>query len=282
LKDKSVSDLLNFIISKLKTLQKKGSIEDVQTLSEVIEVTEQLNIVFKGFRKVLLIAFSSIGLLLIILILSTLYTVKLENINRELEYQKTDSILQTIMDIKEINDTTTNTLYRYRKRGDKIITYQDLINETDSLSHEMDSLRFNIFTMTQKLKMVKDTYGIKFREYYKAENNDSANYITIESNKIDSAFSKIDYTFQNLINEKNKISNTSDSLRAMNSVMNQKLKMAKNIYEVDFVEYFKVENSDTINFIRVEGNKIDSAFRLLSIYRDSLYFDKEKEAWYIK
>ncbi|ADF51644.1 hypothetical protein ZPR_1308 [Zunongwangia profunda SM-A87] len=192
--------------------------KDEKSLETILKATEEVRTFFKGIRKIFLILLSLVVLLFVLLIISTTYNTKLENLNSELENQKIDSIIKTIMDIKRVqkNDSTITTSYSYQVRGDKIVTYNELVNEKDSLRNTIDSL---------KLLRIK--------------------------------------------------------LKSKNSELDQKLKMIIDNYGIKFTEFYKIKNKDTINYLRLEGKKIDSALILLEHYRKNLSYDKEKNKWYI-
>ena len=217
-KNESISDSLNLIVKKVQSLQKKEEVKDEKSLEVILKATEEVRTFFKGIRKLFLILTSLVVLLIVLLIISTSYNTKLENLNLELENQKIDSIIRTIMDIKRIqkNDSTITTSYNYQVRGDKIVTYNELVEEKDSLRNTIDSL---------KLMRIK--------------------------------------------------------LKSKNSELDQKLKMIIDNYGIQFTEFYKIKNKDTINYLRLEGKKIDSALILLEHYRKNLTYDKEKNQWYI-
>src|SRR5690606_41285760 len=116
-KNESISDSLNLIVKKIKTLQKEEGVKDLESLNQILEAIEEIKTFFKGIRKIFLILVSLIGLLIILLIIATSYNTKLQNANSELENQKTDSIIRKIMDIKKLesNDSIT-TSYNYQTR----------------------------------------------------------------------------------------------------------------------------------------------------------------------
>lgn len=217
-KNKSISDSLNLIVKKVQTLKKSEEVKDEKSLETILKATEEVRTFFKGIRKLFLILLSLVVLLFVLLIISTSYNNKLENLNTELENQKIDSIIRTIMDIKRVqkNDSTITTSYSYQVRGDKIVTYNELVNEKGSLRNTIDSL---------KLLRIK--------------------------------------------------------LKSKNSELDQKLKMIIDNYGIKFTEFYKIKNNDTINYLRLEGKKIDSALILLEHYRENLSYDKEKNQWYI-
>ncbi|WP_041578730.1 hypothetical protein [Zunongwangia profunda] len=217
-KNESISDSLNLIVKKVQTLKKSEEVKDEKSLETILKATEEVRTFFKGIRKIFLILLSLVVLLFVLLIISTTYNTKLENLNSELENQKIDSIIKTIMDIKRVqkNDSTITTSYSYQVRGDKIVTYNELVNEKDSLRNTIDSL---------KLLRIK--------------------------------------------------------LKSKNSELDQKLKMIIDNYGIKFTEFYKIKNKDTINYLRLEGKKIDSALILLEHYRKNLSYDKEKNKWYI-
>lgn len=212
-KNDSISDSLNLIVKKVKTLQKNGDVKDEKILNEILLTTEEVKKFFKGIRKVFIILISLIGLLIVILGISSSYIDKLEKTNSELENQKTDSIIRTIMDIKRIKtDSSSIRSYNYSVRGNKIVTYKELLGENDNLENTIDSLeilkdnlKLKNHNNEKKLKLIKDNYGIEFSEFYKVKNKDTTNYFRMNAQKIDSALMLLQVYRKNLIynNEKN-------------------------------------------------------------------------------
>lgn len=217
--NRSVSDIFKRISKNLDSLNSIESEKDPKLKNEIKEDVKELKQFFKGIRKLMLIMFS-LFIIAIILFGYTMYqNDKLRYMNSDLESKKVDSIIKTIMNIKEIetDSNTIRTTYNYRTRNNKIITYSELVDENDSLKNSVDS----ISVLRLKLK------------------------------------SKI-------------------------STFEKKLKLAKNNYGITFKEYSRVKNKDTINYIQIISREADSAFMLLNHYRDNLYYDKDKDSWFIR
>lgn len=206
-KNESISDSLNLIVKKVQTLKKSEEVKDEKSLEAILKATEEFRAFFKGIRKLFLILLSLVLLLFFLLIISTSYNIKLENLNAELENQKIDSIIRTIMDIENVqkNDSTITTSYSYLVRGDKIVTYNELISQKDSLRNTIDSLKLlkiklksKNSELDQKLEMIIDNYGIKFTEFYNVKNKDTVHYLSLEGKKIDSALILLEHYRKNL------------------------------------------------------------------------------------
>jgi hypothetical protein len=217
--NRSISDVFKEIFKNLDSLKHSKDEKDQNSLIELDNDIKELKQFFKGIRKLILILFSLLVISIILFVYTIYQNEKLRFLNSDLESKKIDSIIRTIMDIKEIetDSSTIQTTYNYRTRNNEIITYNELAGENDSLKSNVDSitnlkreLNSKISTLEQKLNMAKENYGISFREFY------------------------------------------------------------------------RVENKDTINYIQITGKKVDSAFLLLSRYRDKLFYDKENDSWYIK
>jgi hypothetical protein len=211
-KNDSISDSLNLIVKKVKTLQENGDVKTEKSLNEILLATEEVQKFFKGIQKIFIIIISFTCLLLVLLIISWSYNDKLESINSELENQRTDSIIRTIMNIKRIKtDSSSIRSYHYSVKGNKIVTYKELLVENDSLENIIDSLeilKINIKSKNnnyeKKLKLIKDNYGVEFSEFYKVINKDTTNYIRMKGKKIDSAFMLLEAYRKNLIYNKEK------------------------------------------------------------------------------
>lgn len=217
--NRSISDIFKRISNNLDSLNNIENEKDAKLKNEIKDDIKELKQFFKGIRKLILIMFS----LLIIAIVLFGYTMyqneKLRFMNSDLESKKVDSIIKTIMDIKEIetDSNTIRTTYNYRTRNNNIITYNELVSENDSLKNSLDSISI----LSLKLKL--------------------------ETSKLE-----------------------------------KKLNLAKNNYGINFREYSRVENNDTINYIQIISREADSAFMLLNHYRDNLYYDKDKDTWFIR
>jgi len=217
--NRSISDIFKRISNNLDSLNSTENEKDPKLKNEIKEDLKELKQFFKGIRKLMLIMFS-LFIIAIILFGYTMYqNDKLRYMNSDLESKKVDSIIKTIMNIKEIetDSNTIRTTYNYRRRNNKIITYSELVNENDSLKNSVDSISI----LKQKLKSNISTFD-------------------------------------------------------------KKLKLAKNSYGIDFREYSRVKDKDTINYIQIISPEADSAFILLNHYRDNLYYDKNEDIWYIK
>ncbi len=231
-KNESISDSLNLIVKKVHSLQKKEEVKDEKSLEVILKATEEVRTFFKGIRKLFLILTSLVILLITLLIISASYKAKLENANSELENQKIDSIIRKIMDIKRVqnNDSTITTSYNYLVRGDKIVSYNDLVNKNDSMLNLMQnslklihrvgnsndsllnllesSFKSNInlksknSELEKKLNLIKENYDIDFSKSYKTKNNDTTTIFTLEGKKVDSAFILLKHFRKNLSYDK--------------------------------------------------------------------------------
>lgn len=206
-RNRSISESFKLVLKKYDTLKQGKDGKELETINELEKLTKELLKFFKGFRKILLMMFSLLLILTALFCFSVYKNIELTNINSELENQKVDSIMKTILDIKEteVDSVTTRTSYKYQKKGDKIVTYRNLLDDNDSLQEQIDSLRIlrikqksQLSTLRQKLEMAKDNYGINFREYYRVRNGDTTNYIQIQGKKVDSAMMLLEHYRKNL------------------------------------------------------------------------------------
>lgn len=225
-KNESISGSLELIVKKIKSLQKEGNLNDKddKSLNELINAVGEIKTFFKGIRKLFIILLSLVALLIVLLFISVSYNNKLKNLNSELESLKMDSTMQKILDFKRVeNKDSISTSYSYQVRNDEVVTYNDLLKQQDSL--------LNLMKKSVKLM-------------------DSLNLMNVR-------------------------------LRIKNSESEQKMKMIRENYGIEFQEFYKIKNKDTINYLSIEGKKIDSAFILLEKYRKNLHYDKDKDKWYI-
>ncbi|MEA1787717.1 hypothetical protein U1E44_16565 [Arenibacter sp. GZD96] len=209
--NRSVSDIFKRISNNLDSLNSIESEKDPKLKREIKEDINELKQFFKGIKKLMLIMFS-LFIIAVVLLGYTMYqNEKLRFMNSDLESKKVDSIIKTIMDIKEIktDSNTIRTTYNYKTRNNNIITYSELVNENDSLKSSVDSisilrskLKSKISSLEQKLNLAKDNYVITFREFYRVKNKDTINYIQIISRKADSAFMLLNHYRDNLYYDK--------------------------------------------------------------------------------
>lgn len=206
-KNRSISETFQLILKKYNSLKQGKEERELEKINELENLTKELLIFFKGFRNILFIMISLLLILTGLFCFSVHKNAELTNINSELEYQKVDSIMKTILDIKgmEVDNVTAQTSYKYQMKGDKIVTYKNLTDENDSLQERIDILRImritqktQISTLRRKLDMAKENYGIKFKEYFKVKNGDTTNYIEIHGTKVDSAFMLLEHYRNNL------------------------------------------------------------------------------------
>ncbi|AXP81253.1 hypothetical protein CJ739_2172 [Mariniflexile rhizosphaerae] len=244
-KNESISDSLNLIVKKIETLQKDETLKDNKSLNEILETTIEIKTFFKGVKKIFHILFSLVVLLMILLIISTSYNIKLENVNSELENLKIDSTIQKILDIKRINQNDSiTTSYSYQVRDDKIVTYNDLVNINDSL----------LSLMGESVKLRHEVVN----------NNDSI------LNLLKSSYESNLNLYKSNIN-----------LKSKNYELEKKLNLINENYGIDFSKSYKIKNDDTTTVFSLKGKKVDSAFILLNHYRKNLSYDKVNNEWHI-
>lgn len=191
-KNESIFESLSLLKKGLLSIKKKENSEDID---KAIIAIDEIIISFKGLRWLILILFVALIISIGVAVLTNLYNTKVEDFNTEIKDYRNDSIVRKILDIKEIKigDSIT-TSYNYLTKGKKIVTYNQLELENDSLMKAVLSLNVKILksetkivkleneiaTAKDKLNLASENYDIKFIEH--------ENYIQIEGKKIDSAF----------------------------------------------------------------------------------------------
>jgi len=194
--NESISDSIRIIKKHLEEIKTSEINQNLDSFKEIEYRLTEIKKFFKGVRKVMLILLSLSFFLVVLLIASLYYNNKLERVNYDFQNQKVDSLMTEILDIKTIyeEDSVLTTSYKYYLRNSKVLTYEDLSKESDSLRQEYDSLSIQkmkiqnrLSSFNQKLKMAKRKYGLKFIEFSKIENGKNVDYIQMTSPKLDSA-----------------------------------------------------------------------------------------------
>lgn len=183
----SIIQNLFFIKEGLIEIKNNDNKIDFEKLETYIKTVNLIIIAFKGVRRLFLILFAVIVVLVGYIVISLEYNSEVVDFNAEIENLKNDSLVRKILEIKEVKkgDSIT-TGYNYILKNDKLVTYNMLLRENDSLSSKNDSIK-NILdelikknkNLKSKLNLVFDNYPIKIIETDK--------YITIESKQIDSS-----------------------------------------------------------------------------------------------
>lgn len=183
----SIIQNLFFIKEGLIEIKNNDNKIDFEKLETYIKTVNLIIIAFKGVRRLFLILFAVIVVLVGYIVISLEYNSEVVDFNAEIENLKNDSLVRKILEIKEVKkgDSIT-TSYNYILKNDKLVTYNMLLRENDSLSSKNDSIK-NILdelikknkNLKSKLNLVFDNYPIKIIETDK--------YITIESKQIDSS-----------------------------------------------------------------------------------------------
>lgn len=183
----SIIQNLFFIKEGLIEIKNNDNKIDFEKLETYIKTVNLIIIAFKGVKRLFLILFAIIAVLVGYIVISSEYNSEVLDFNAEIKNLKNDSLVRKILEIKEVEkgDSIT-TSYNYILRNDKLVTYNMLLRENDSLSSKNDSIK-NILdelidknkNLKSKLNLVFDNYPIKIIETDK--------YITIESKQIDSS-----------------------------------------------------------------------------------------------
>lgn len=191
-KNESISEIL---LNVSKNLLEVSDNIDSPKKELIIENTIKLNeaiLFLKGLRKLFYIMLFSIVSLLILLVIFISSNNKFDKLNKQFIEIQNDSITSVILDLKKtLNpDSTFSTTYHYITKNGKIITYNQLNKENDSLiyvlinkNNEIINKNIEIISLNNKIQLAKSNYDIDF----KISNEKSGNYTTIESKKLDSA-----------------------------------------------------------------------------------------------
>lgn len=202
-KSESIADELLFIKNSLIILSDENSENKKAVLEESTKKFDDILKFFHGLRKLTFFLLITVVILAILLIVSLYYVKKTQNLNSEIEDIRTDTIANQILEVKRIMlpDSTYETTYNYRTRNNKIVSYNQLLKENDSLEKIILSKTLNInslqndisrledenSTFQNQIDLAKRQYGIRFWMTYEMEKKKKTEYINIESKKLDSA-----------------------------------------------------------------------------------------------
>lgn len=198
-KNESITDNLFFIKKGLSNLSNKKEEINLEKIDTYIKAIDEIIILFKGLKRIIFFLFFGIIICIGIIILMKIYDTKVENFNSEIKNYKTDSIVRKILEIKELSkNDSTETSYNYLTRNNTIVTYNQLVKESDSLEKKMilkeleinkkdeyiNSKNNEINSLKDKLDLAIKNYEIKFFE--------TKTDIRIEAKKLDSALVLLD------------------------------------------------------------------------------------------
>jgi predicted GIY-YIG superfamily endonuclease len=194
-KNESITDNLFFIKKGLSHILKENEEINREKIDIYIKTIDEIIIMFNGIRRIILVLFFGIIICIGIIILMKIYETKVENFNVEIKNYKSDSLVRKILQIKEFseNDSTTTTSYKYITRNDSVVTYNQLVKESDSLQKELllkefeinkkenyiNSKNKEVNLLKDKLDLAISNYNINFFE--------TKTDITIVAKKLDSA-----------------------------------------------------------------------------------------------
>ena len=194
-KNESITDNLFFIKKSLSNLSNGKEEINSEKIDTYVKAIDEIIILFKGLKRIILFLFFGIIICFGIIILMKIYDTKVENFNNEIKNYKTDSIVRKILDIKELTkNESIETSYNYLTKNGKIVTYNQLVNESDSLVKKLILKELEINSLKHKLDLAKKNYDINFFETKTA--------ITIEAKKLDSALVLLDAFRDKMIYDK--------------------------------------------------------------------------------
>jgi hypothetical protein len=195
-KSETIADKLLFI---KKSFQIFGN-ENIEDKEELIKTSkhkiDELIYFFNGLRKLVYFLVIIVLVLLFLLMFSFFYVNEAKNISSEIEDVKTDTIANQILEVKRIMmpDSTFQTSYNYQIRNNKIVSYNQLLKEIDSLEKlissknlKINTLENDIVTANAKIDLAQDQYGIRFWNETEIKQKKEIEYINVESKKVDSA-----------------------------------------------------------------------------------------------
>jgi hypothetical protein len=193
-KNESITDNLFFIKKGLSNLSNENEEVNHEKINAYIKAIDEIIILFKGLKRIVLILFLGIIICIGIIILMKIYDTKVDNFNSEIKNYKTDSIVRKILEIKEFSkNDSIETSYNYLTRNDTIVTYNQLIKDSDSLEKklilkqlEIDKKEDDIITKNNEINLLKDKLDLA-RNNYDINFYETKTQITIEAKKIDSA-----------------------------------------------------------------------------------------------
>lgn len=192
----SISESIQLIKKRINQIKKDSKDEDKKYFDEIEYNLNEIKKFIKGIKKLIQILFAVCVVSVILFIISLYYNQKLEKLNSDLRGKKVDSLMTKILQIEtfEEGDSVT-TSYNYNTRNGEVITYNELINESDSIRKDFDRLsietikyKSQLYLLRQKIKMAENNYGIKFENISTTEKGKKVEYIQMTAPKIDSGF----------------------------------------------------------------------------------------------
>jgi hypothetical protein len=192
----SIAKELLFIKNSLQILSIENSGKNKEILDQSIEKFDEVIKFFKGIKKVILVLLTLVLVFVFSLIISIIYKKQAKTLNYEIDDIRTDTIANQILEVRKVMlpDSTYSTTYDYRTRNNKVISYNQLLKEIDSLKLKniskdlkINSLKDDVSTSKNKIELAEEQYGIRFWNSYQIEKKKKIEYINIESKTIDSA-----------------------------------------------------------------------------------------------
>jgi len=248
------------------------------------EIENELALLIKNNRKIkrsiiqLLITFIClfVGLMLVIYA-NYNYISNLEN-----QIKVKDSLIQELTQkdsiykqVFTLNTNLNGTKYSYsiRRKGSRVIKYNELADSLDGISGKYEVLKYHLDDVKFEKKL-SDMNRQSLEEHYTDLNN-SYNFLmkeykksVIENNKfrMDKAKSDIrTYNNETLLKDSLRIFHTWNEL-------------AKCKYGISF----KATVNNNLRSYNVTSEKLDSALLLYYIYKDKLVYDKKNKSWSVK
>ncbi|WP_413998114.1 hypothetical protein ACMDB5_09975 [Flavobacterium sp. W1B] len=200
-KSEPIQNDFQIVKKNLELLKNEETENRAEVLNETAKKFDEIIKFFKGAKNLVFSLFTVCVILLILLILSFVFNDKINHLNTEIEDIKTDTIANQILGVRRVllPDSTYTTTYDYRTRNNKVISYNDLLKEIDSLrltneknDSKISALESKLSTQNNKVKLAENYYDIRFWKSIKIKKKDTTHYINIESKKIDSAFILLD------------------------------------------------------------------------------------------
>lgn len=208
--NKTIYQSLSLIKDRLVLLKdepiKVSKAEIDQSITDINQIFKML----KGLKNLFLILISLLIVLLLYFGYTEYYREEVRIFNNKIDRFKQDSLIKEILDIKiDTIDDKITTEYFYRKKGEKVIKYSDLISRNDSLTNELlrnknekdsiiTSLSEKLGDTQIKIRLLEGNYPIKFKETEKD--------ITIYSPELDSALILLKhYRHKMKFNEESKV-----------------------------------------------------------------------------
>lgn len=219
-KDRNINESLFFIKKGLQSLKGQNTLSE-EKIDNYIKEIENLHTLFKGLKRLLLLLFSALLLGIIIIIFLSLYNRKINSIDTQINNLKNDSLIFELLEIKKTDEgDSISTTYNYLTKDGKVVSYQTLSKENDSLlrvlvdetkkskkdtekmlefsqdkqatSQELINKNNELIKIIEKnnileakLELVQKKYPIKF--------SIKDDYISIESKQLDSSMILLQY-----------------------------------------------------------------------------------------